>query len=502
MHHHRYPGSLFTATAWFIAATLSISGCSESDQSPTSPTLVEDGSTKTDTGEPQVIFTDPVKAENGRLFDAEGREIVLRGFKARVEGLFDVTFNDGRTALQPIPSFTGADCQVLAEELGQNLLRLPVNWSGIEPQKGVYNEAYLGQVVELIQACWEHGVYTLVDLHQDAYSKEIGEDGAPLWAIIPEPPELLEGPLTEEELARRRTSPEVLAAFESFFDNVDGLQDAYGAMAAHLAERIMDEPGVMGLELMNEPVILKDLIPGEPGLLDAFHQRVSEAIRAVAPELTLVFEPNSLRNFTDAWAVSTPFPFDDAVYSPHVYTDVFTDGWAGRDIEKLHGSVIAAKEEANVHGTPLLVGEYGNTPTTETGQLWLKEVLDKMDEVGASAAVWLYEEQSQGSWGLYDMIDGERGAMRDPFARLISRPYPQAIDGHILGFQFNMETRTLTVKFENAGEGEHILAAPDRLYPEGVSVTCDDVPVEIAGDKPGRVFVRCEGKKLVMTAAP
>ena len=41
----------------------------------------------------------------GRLVDAEGRVIFLHGVNARVEGVFDVTFDDERTALEPIPPF-------------------------------------------------------------------------------------------------------------------------------------------------------------------------------------------------------------------------------------------------------------------------------------------------------------------------------------------------------------------------------------------------------------
>ena len=40
------------------------------------------------------------------MVDRSGRQVVLRGVNARVQGLFDVTFDDGRIALQPIPAFT------------------------------------------------------------------------------------------------------------------------------------------------------------------------------------------------------------------------------------------------------------------------------------------------------------------------------------------------------------------------------------------------------------
>ena len=83
-----------------------------------------------------------------------------------------------------------------------NLLRLPINWSGLEPAEGQFEEDYLLRVDQVIDWCAEFGIYVLVDFHQDAYSKEIGEDGAPLWAIVPPPTELLEGPM--HDLTDRR----------------------------------------------------------------------------------------------------------------------------------------------------------------------------------------------------------------------------------------------------------------------------------------------------------
>ncbi len=127
------------------------------------------------------------RSSGGVLLDDQGRTVLLRGINARVEHIFDVTFDDGRTPLEKIPPLTEADCLFLGRDLGFNLLRLPVNWSGIEPQKGKYQEAYFKRVEAVVTACHRHGVYTLLDLHQDAWSKEIGEDGAPLWAIVPPP---------------------------------------------------------------------------------------------------------------------------------------------------------------------------------------------------------------------------------------------------------------------------------------------------------------------------
>ena len=75
--------------------------------------------------------------------------------------------------------------------LGLDLLRLPINWSGVEPAPRQLDDAYLDRVDAAVRARRTQGWYVLIDLHQDAYSKEIGEDGAPLWAIEPPPAMLL-----------------------------------------------------------------------------------------------------------------------------------------------------------------------------------------------------------------------------------------------------------------------------------------------------------------------
>src|SRR5262245_64685294 len=68
----------------------------------------------------------------GRLRDQRGREITLRGVNARVQGVFDVTFDDGRLPLEPIPGFDDGDAERM-RAFGFNLLRLPISWSALEP---------------------------------------------------------------------------------------------------------------------------------------------------------------------------------------------------------------------------------------------------------------------------------------------------------------------------------------------------------------------------------
>src|SRR5439155_5840851 len=48
-----------------------------------------------------------------RLLDERRREVTLRGVNARVEGIFDVTFDDGRLPLEAIPVFDDGDAATM-----------------------------------------------------------------------------------------------------------------------------------------------------------------------------------------------------------------------------------------------------------------------------------------------------------------------------------------------------------------------------------------------------
>jgi len=438
---------------------------------------------------------DPViRAEDGVLLDRQGRQVLLRGLNARVNGLFDVTFDDGRVALEEIPTFTGEDCKFMAAELGFNLLRLPVNWSGVEPRKGQYNQAYLKKAEQLITACHPHGIFTIVDLHQDAWSKEIGEDGAPLWAIVPPPTKLLQGPL--KDLDQRRLSSQVLAAFASFFDNKQGLQDAYSAMAVTLARALAHLPGFVGLELMNEPVLF-----GGDHKLDAFHRKVGEALREALPGLSIYFEPNSLRNMTDDAPVRTPYPLKNSVYAPHIYTGVFTGNWKSGDVARIRSSVQKAQKEAAAHKAPLWIGEFGNDPGKALGREWITAALSLFDEARASWAFWLYEEHSQGSWGFFDTGAGHtRGKLRKDLVKIMARPFPARLAGRLKSMAWDAASRTLTVKMERPLKVRHLFTVPGKTYPSGAKVTCDGKAVTTETPRPGRALFTCEGSTI--TVAP
>ncbi len=432
--------------------------------------------------------TTPLYADGAHLRDAQGRIALLRGINARVEGVFDVTFDDGRTAVEEIPPLTAGDCQRM-RALGLDLLRLPINWSGIEPARDVYDEAYLQRVDAAIACAADAGVLVLVDLHQDAYSKEIGEDGAPLWSIMPAPEMLLEGPL--DDLAARRSSSQVARAFETFFALGDpaGLQAEFIDMLGMIAARWAEHPAVIGFELYNEPVV------GQPEV-DAFNFAAAAAVRAAAPGKLVFFEPSAVRNLFDFIPpADAPFPVDGAVYAPHVYTFVFAadprplEELEARDLEP---SVRNAREEADAWATPLFIGEFGIGPDTSNADLWMGAQAELHDRYLASDAFWVWKEHVQDSWGVHDW-DGTTWTERPQIVAWISRVSARRIAGEVVENRWDRTSRALRLEVRGAGSTPHSIYVPE-VAAETYTVQCDGAAVATTRAAPtGLIEVACDG---------
>jgi endoglycosylceramidase len=436
--------------------------------------------------------TTPLDSDGTHLRDDRGRITLLHGINARIEGVFDVTFTDGRQRVEDIPTLTDDDCRRM-RALGFDLLRLPINWSGVEPERDVFDEAYLGRVDAAVTCAANAGLLVVIDLHEDAYSKEIGEDGAPLWAIVPPPTMLLEGPLTD--LGARRTSTQVTLAFESFFADGDpnGLQADFIAMLEHVAARWAEHPAVIGFEIFNEPTVGFSLV-------DNFNVAAAAAVRAAAPQKLVFFEPSAIRNFADSVPIAqAPFPTDGAVYAPHIYTFVFRADQSAMEALQpadLESSIVQARAEANAWTTPLWIGEYGVGPDQANATLWMDVQQELHDHFLASDAFWLWKEQVQGAWGLYD-YDASNGAWteRPEIVHWVSRVRAARIAGTVVENRWDRTTRALHLEVARGSVHgvPHVVYSPE-VAAATFAATCNGAPLAGTRDAAtGEVELLCDG---------
>src|SRR4051812_12426672 len=194
--------------------------------------------------------------------------------------------------------FGDDDAAFLAHE-GYTTVRLGVIYGAVEPQPGVYDDAYLARIARTVRVLGRHGIVSLLDFHQDLYSERFQGEGWPDWAVmddgLPATPQL-------GFPANYLGMPALNRAFDHFWANDGGLQDAYAKAWAHVAARFAGNPDVLGYDLLNEPwpgtgyaaCVNPDGCPAFDAVLSAFSQRVADAIRAVDPDTLVFYEPNVL----------------------------------------------------------------------------------------------------------------------------------------------------------------------------------------------------------------
>src|SRR3954452_11635403 len=150
--------------------------------------------------------------------------------------------------------FGDDDARFLARN-GLNVVRLGVVYTAVEAQPGVYDDAYLASIAKTVATLGKHGVYSLLDFHQDQYNERFQGEGFPDWAVqddgLPAQPKT---GFPGNYLAM----PALNRAFQHFWDNDRGpggvgLQDRYATAWRHVAARFRGERVLLGYDLFNEP---------------------------------------------------------------------------------------------------------------------------------------------------------------------------------------------------------------------------------------------------------
>jgi hypothetical protein len=425
----------------------------------------------------------PLDSDGHVLRDAQGRTVILRGYNVKASGLFDVTPDDGEPDRETIPLLDDTDFGLM-QKAGVNVLRLPVNWSAFEPQRGQYQSSYLDAIAAFLDRVRPYGFYVLLDFHEDGWSKDLCEDGAPAWATIVT--DWTEGGASGD----CHVSNAALSAHSSFFDkNTNDLQGAFIAMYQQFAARFVNEDLVMGYEIFNEPIASDEVV-------DAFSIKAAQAIRQVDPRHLIVWEPSVLRNFTNSSLVSNvPFPVAGGVYAVHIYTTVAS---------QIAISVENARTEADSWGEPLFVTEHGANALPDGGIAWVDDLLDGFDQTRAASVDWIWNPGviTRDDAGAVDYVFD--GGVYDH----LTRPYAMAIGGDVDAVTWDGTKLAVTFR-DHAG----VPAKHDIYWNRPVpSVTCDGVKVlGVGSDATRLVFhVACGGSAvpdggdhaLVFSSAP
>ena len=126
-----------------------------------------------------LVLGSSIHIKNRKLHDDEGREIRFHGTNVVVKVPPYIPRTDQYDTEW---SFCEEDMLQL-KKWGFNGIRLGMMWAGVEPTSEGYNETYLKEMEGIINRAGEHGIYTLMDFHQDLLAEQFCGDGVPNWLM-------------------------------------------------------------------------------------------------------------------------------------------------------------------------------------------------------------------------------------------------------------------------------------------------------------------------------
>jgi endoglycosylceramidase len=317
-----------------------------------------------------------------------------------------------------------------------------------------------------------HGLYVLVDLHQDGWGPSLGSDGFPDWMTLTNG---ATNTHTDFPLYYV-TNPAIQAAFQSLWDDATGpggvaLQDQVASVWSALAGAVGQVPGVLGYDLLNEPwpgttwqpCLGTGGCPTQDAALDAYDARMATAIRAHDPTHLLFGEPYVLFNFgLSPTNVGLPGGDASSGLSWHMYT---TDPSFEPDVIQFASSWSAQT------GGALLNTEFGAV----TDPPDIDRMVGELDGALMPWIWWSYDEEV-----VKDLTQPPTGTNIDqPVADALVRPHPLAVAGTPTADDYDTTTDTLTFSYSTARPGGGAyecgtltsIQVPRAVYAHGYHVT-------------------------------
>lgn len=487
--HHE--GVRRATVSLILALALVAAACSSGDGSAggteTSGISEVDGSVF---GADDLLALSLERGDHARIVDSQGRQVLLRGTNLNTLGDYYQDDPD----LDPTFPYDEAEFAEMAT-LGFDVVRLLVSWSSLEPEPGRIDEDYVARIRDAVDAAAAQGLYTVIDMHQDAYSRfvatpagetcpdglqpALGWDGAPEWAT------LTDGRSTCNN-GSRENSGAVVAAWDNFWADTDGIQSHLVDVWQRLGEEFAADPAVAGYDLLNEPGFGPG-VDGTNAAMAEFYTRAIDAVRAGEAAVDggtahlIFFEPTILWSGLGDAPVPAPFSDDPGlVFSPHLYAESITSG----DVSIADGFAAAA-EKAATYDTTFWVGEYGwfGDPDEQAGQVAEYANQEDIHRVGGTWWQWRQacgDPHSVGApGGQADEVlvhlhrtscpDGENLGLTQPWATTLSRTYPRSAPGRLIRMGVDVQTGAARVKGRIDGDGDGggdggtlVLWVPDR----------------------------------------
>ena len=426
------------------------------------------------------------------------------------------------------PSATGfdeADAQFLQDN-GFNVVRLGVIWAAVEPQPGVINTAYLDSIKATVQMLADHGIYTVIDMHQDLYSGTFYGEGAPAWAS--------DGggrPNKNSGFPGNYYVNGALAhAWDAFWGNADapnglGLLDNYALTWQNVASYFSGNSAVIGYDIMNEPFPGSNypvaLFGGSffaTQQLTPMYNQVAAAIRSVDGTTPLYLEPPNPAVTEVPTLLGIPIALLGKVTDPN-YVLAFHNYCGpigGALCTKIANTLaVQAANYSKRHNVPAMMNEFGATNDIDT----LTKEMQSGDRYFMSWADWAYTGVGDIT-GSPDVEALVWDPAKDPTGDnvnignllTLASPYPQLVSGTPKKWSFTNGTFTFgysTAKVDGSGTFADgaltTISVPQVEFPNGYAATVTGGHVVSAANAAQLVIASNSGATaitVVVTPAP
>lgn len=447
--------------AWFWRVTVAMLGCVALLVVAAGPSA---SSSLINTGEHgDLLPKGPIGHEGRWLTDATGRVLLLHGI------------NDVNKSAPYFPSAAGLS-DAYGEWLAQNgffVVRVGILATGLMPQPDRIDYGYIAHIAQTVDMLARHGIYSLIDFHQDGFGPTVGDDGFPAWMT-------LTGNATNTHTTFPGyyvTNPAIQQAFQSFWDDAvgpdgRGLQEDYAVMWGAVAQRFAADRYVIGYDLFNEPwpgttwvSCLTDPAgcPSEDNaeLAPAYAKAVT-AIRATGDRHLIFGEPFVLFNFGLS-TTNIPSPGSDPAsgLSFHMYTTAVT---------KEPAVLANAAVWSQLTGGALLNTEWGATTSSS-------DIDRQAGELDSALLPWIF-------WSIGEIVADQTQPptptnLVSSTVQSLVQPYPVAVAGTPVSYSYSAATHELDFGWStDSPDGRRIppntpptvFEVPSTVYPNGYSV--------------------------------
>jgi endoglycosylceramidase len=411
------------------------------------------------------------------LKDEDGRVVIVHGLEVA---------HKQPPYVPAAASFDDADGRNLSD-WGFDAVRLAWFWDGLQHIRGQVDPGYVAELVREGRVLSDHGIYTLLEAHQDLYGAPVRGRGFPDWATLTDGVPLLPPSAGDIE------APATDRAFDNLYADTDGIADAFAHAWSVMAGAFRDNPRMLGYDLFNEPYAGSQfpacvVAAGCPAFdrltLAPLEDKLAAGVRSADPRSIVFYEPHIYFDFGVAsFLPPPPVASGPTAFAFHLYclAPIFTGqpdhesqapGYQSCPQEDEH-VVDNGEAAAAAMRVPPLLDEFGDTQDlTNVGRQIALADSHLMGWMFWGYKDWVDAPGGAGSGALFDNSDDD-STLRTAKLEVVSRPYPQATAGTPASYSFDPDTDTMRYRFAP----DHSIAAPTvvfvgRLhYPDGYRVT-------------------------------